>query len=191
MIVCVTGKSGSGKSEVMKVLKSLGFRAFIMDDYIHEIYEKDGIGYNLILEKFGKSFIDAKKVNRQKLGKYVFTNEKAMKLLDNIMIPVMQDKIAQIKSLPGVSFVELAVYMNHQTKFAKYFDKVILVKSAENFEKNNLSKKFSYVRKFPTNAVGKLKNPIKTAKINSNFTVDNSSNLKDLRKQVKLITEKL
>jgi dephospho-CoA kinase len=189
MIVCITGKSGSGKTEVIKTLKNRGFITLIMDEYIHEIYQKNNIGYKLIFQNFGKSFINKKEVDRKKLGKYVFSNEKALNLLNEIMIPVMQDKIEEMRKLYPLSFVELAVYINHVPLFEKYFDKVILVEASKNIEKNNLIKKNKSIKKFPTNYVGKLKNPIKNHKINFDILLQNISNLKDLKNKVKLITK--
>jgi dephospho-CoA kinase len=191
MIVCITGKSGSGKTEVIKVLKNRGFVTLVMDEYIHEIYKKNNIGYKLILQNFGKSFINGKEVDRKKLGKYVFSNEKALNLLNEIMIPVMQNKIEEMRKTYPLSFVELAVYINHVPSFKKYFDKVILVRADKNTEKSNLIKKNKSIKKFPTNNVGKLKNPIKNNKINFDILLQNISNLKDLKNKVKLITKKL
>jgi dephospho-CoA kinase len=191
MIVCVTGKSGAGKTEVIKTLKNCGFITLVMDDYIHEIYKKNNIGYKLIFQNFGKTFVNKEEVDRKKLGKYVFSNEKALNLLNKIMIPIMQNKIEQMRKTYSLSFVELAVYMDHVSSFKKYFDKVILVRANKNIEKKILNKKNRLGKNFPTNAVGKLKKPIKNGNIIFDILLQNTSNLKELENSVKLIVKNI
>ena len=53
-LVCVTGLVNKGKSTAMKIISSYGYNVFIMDEYIHQIYNRDEIGYIAIQENFGK-----------------------------------------------------------------------------------------------------------------------------------------
>ncbi|MDE5545614.1 MAG: hypothetical protein K2I76_03290, partial [Malacoplasma sp.] len=44
-LICITGFMGSGKSTFTIFLKELGFNVFIVDDFIHGIYNKNPVSY--------------------------------------------------------------------------------------------------------------------------------------------------
>ncbi|MDR2823076.1 MAG: dephospho-CoA kinase [Mycoplasmataceae bacterium] len=189
MLICITGKLGVGKTTALNILKSQRFITLAMDDFIHEIYQKNNIGYKMIEKAFGKIYLTAQSVDRKKLGKLVFNDVKSLKKLDNIMIPMMQNKLVQMRDTYPLSFVELAVYINYEKVFKKYFDKVILIISDKTLEKQNLKRKIGYIRKFSTNTVGNTKNPIKNRLIKSDYVVENNQDIKNLRNQIVKITK--
>jgi dephospho-CoA kinase len=189
MLVCVTGKMGSGKTTAINALKSWGFNTFVMDDYIHHIYLPYKIGYYKIINTFGKRYINPYGVNRAELKKLVFNSPTALGKLNKIMIPIMQKKLADLKKHKKLTFVELAVYLNHPRSFQKYFDKIVLISPHPQIEKKNLIKFFNGVKILPTNAVGKHKNPIKNTVIRYDFLVENSGNKKQFLTKLKEISK--
>ena len=44
MLICVTGKMGSGKTTFLNFIANQGYKVFEADAYIREIYKKDCIG---------------------------------------------------------------------------------------------------------------------------------------------------
>lgn len=190
MLVCITGKSGSGKTTAIQYIKKLGFNTWIADEYIHEIYKKGNIGYCAIEKAFGKEYVNQKEVDRKKLGSLVFSNTKYMKKLNNITLPLIKNKIIELKSENKLIFCELAIYINHEKYFKKCFEKIIQISTSKMLEKNNLEKKFSSLRKFPTKRVGNLKNPINSNVIEFDFFVENSKNKKFFYNEIKKIVNK-
>ncbi|MDE6476999.1 MAG: dephospho-CoA kinase, partial [Mycoplasmoidaceae bacterium] len=91
------------------------------DEYIHQIYKKNKIGYLKIKKAFGKEYVNSKEVDRKKLGSLVFTNSKYLKKLNNITLPLIRDKIIELKNKKELFFCELAIYINHEKYFKKYF----------------------------------------------------------------------
>ena len=78
--VAVTGGIGSGKSEVMKIIQTLGYPVFSADSVAHEIYDDKEV-----LEKTAQEFPDCvvgHKVDRQKLADLVFCDESKRKKLE-------------------------------------------------------------------------------------------------------------
>ncbi|MDR0985698.1 MAG: dephospho-CoA kinase [Mycoplasmataceae bacterium] len=187
MLICLTGQSGVGKTTALKYLNSLGANTFEMDKYIHQIYQRGMIGYKLILKHFGKEYVDSKKVDRKKLGRLVFTNKKMLMKLNKIMFPIMQKKLVELQQNRTNTIVEFALFLEHNLIFKKYFKYVILIRAKKSLKNNNFLKKFSYVINFPTLDVGNIKNPIKNSKIKTNFIVDNFSDLKVFKKELKKI----
>lgn len=138
MLICVTGQIGSGKTSVLDEFKNLGFKTFEMDKYIHEVYKKNEIGYNLIKKNFGDSYVNNTEVNRKKLGQLVFNNNKMLDKLNALTIPLIQQKILELKQQNELIFVELGIFLKYEKQFKDLFDYVILVKGKSEIEAKKL-----------------------------------------------------
>ncbi|KAM8945236.1 bifunctional coenzyme A synthase isoform 2-T2 [Lycaon pictus] len=89
-VIGLTGISGSGKSSVAQRLKGLG--AFIIDsDHLgHRAYAPGGPAYQPVVEAFGTDILHKDGIiNRKVLGSRVFGNKKQLKILTDIMWPVI------------------------------------------------------------------------------------------------------
>ncbi|XP_006992970.1 bifunctional coenzyme A synthase isoform X1 [Peromyscus maniculatus bairdii] len=89
-VLGLTGISGSGKSSVAQRLKNLG--AYIIDsDHLgHRAYAPGGPAYQPVVEAFGADILHKDgTINRKVLGSRVFGNKKQMKILTDIVWPVI------------------------------------------------------------------------------------------------------
>ncbi|XP_010592773.1 bifunctional coenzyme A synthase isoform X1 [Loxodonta africana] len=94
-VIGLTGISGSGKSSVAHRLKGLG--AYIIDsDHLgHRAYAPGGPAYQPVVEAFGPDILHKDGIiNRKILGSRVFGNKKQLKILTDIMWPIIA-KMAQ------------------------------------------------------------------------------------------------
>ena len=93
MIICVTGKIGTGKSTISKILSGI-LKAEIIDvDKVgHEVLKMEEVKEK-IREAFGEDIFLGKEVDRKKLGKIVFNDERLLKKLEEIMHPIMREMI--------------------------------------------------------------------------------------------------
>jgi len=81
----ITGGSGSGKSTVSGIFRSLGFDVIDCDKAAHEAYKTEECLSELI-SGFGEEIINADKtVNRKILGSIVFSDSEKLKLLNSII----------------------------------------------------------------------------------------------------------
>ena len=126
MRICITGKPSSGKSTIINHLELLGYNVFNSDKYVHEIYQKGKIGYELIKDQFGSDFVNAKEVNRKKLGELVFNDYEQLNKLNKIINPILKTKIGQL-DLEKNWIIELGTYIYYYEYFKDIFDKVILI----------------------------------------------------------------
>ena len=138
MLICVTGQIGSGKTSVLDEFKNLGFKTFEMDKYIHEVYKKNEIGYKLIKKNFGDSYVTNTEVNRKKLGQLVFNNNMMLDKLNALTIPLIQQKILELKQQNELIFIELGIFLKYEKQFKDLFDYVILVKGKSEIETKKL-----------------------------------------------------
>jgi len=104
-VLGITGGVASGKSQVTRILQSLGARVIDADRIGHEIL-KDPTVRNAILRQFGQSIledadheIDGKKIDRRKLASLVFGDSPhalaRRKMLEAITHPPIRRKISQ------------------------------------------------------------------------------------------------
>ena len=96
MIICIVGKSGSGKSYVCKLLQSFSKDTFHLDidNISHEVLTDPNV-YKELVDTFGASVSnsDNKTINRKALGNIVFNSETEMDKLTKITWPRMQPLI--------------------------------------------------------------------------------------------------
>jgi dephospho-CoA kinase len=87
-IIGLTGNIGTGKSLVRKMLQHLGAYGIDADILTHEALKPDGPAKDQIVHRFGSSILDSQAaVDRVKLARIVFDDEKALAELENILHP--------------------------------------------------------------------------------------------------------
>lgn len=193
MFICITGKPGSGKTATIEILKKANEQTFIVDEYVHAIYKKDEIGYKLIKQNFGSDYVNEIEVDRKKLGQLVFSDSNKLKLLNDLINPLIKEKILSFDRKNKI-FIELGTYIYYHEYFSGCFDKVIYIHSENKRQKNSIKNKFLHLKKFPTIFVGKLTKSEKSTKNNVfkynnlqflvDYVVDNSKNKINLKKNI-------
>ena len=131
MVIGIFGKSGSGKSTVCAYLKEKGFYLIDADKLGHNILKKGEEGYRKVIEAFGRSFLEENgEINRKKLGKYVFENNKA-DILSSISHPIIdrivENEIKNSQNSNNNTVIDGALLCN--TRIKDMCDIMILIKS--------------------------------------------------------------
>ena len=99
MILGVTGKIASGKSEVLKILEKRGFYCIDADDIVHELYKSGGRGAKEVSKLFGKEHLSEDgEVDRLRLRDLVFGDVDRLKLLNEAIHPLVYEEISKILS---------------------------------------------------------------------------------------------
>ncbi|MCF0218035.1 MAG: dephospho-CoA kinase [Malacoplasma sp.] len=184
-LVCITGFMGSGKSQVMTFLQEMGYKIFLADEYVHQIYQKNEVGYETIKNNFGTEFVNDNEVDRNKLKELILSDVAQKKLLEKLLNKLIYQKINELKRTNQLIFVELATYLFFESYFADLFGKVIVVDAKnQNFKKNEF-KKFSSIQKFLTKTVGNSKNATHNGVFWADYIVENVGSLVELKGAVK------
>ena len=85
MIIGLTGVSGSGKSEVSRIMRDNGAFIIDCDAVAHNNMAPDGVAYNEIVSFFGREIIgENNAIDRKKLGNIVFSDSKKLASLNDI-----------------------------------------------------------------------------------------------------------
>lgn len=97
MIICICGKSGSGKSTIAKLIsKKISNSIHVDIDKIgHQSHNNKNVK-NELINTFGEVILTDNNIDRKKLGKIVFSNKIEMKKLENITWNYMEQEIDKI-----------------------------------------------------------------------------------------------
>ena len=115
LVIGLTGGIGTGKSEVARLLGSLGAAPINADQIGHEAYTPHSETWNLVVDAFGEGILqESGEIDRRALGGIVFSDPEEMAKLNAIMHPQMASMVTdRIDSLRGdgaeVVVVEAAV----------------------------------------------------------------------------------
>ena len=139
-MILITGKSGVGKSLMLDMTNNDNI--IKMDDIIKNIFYKRNFKlYWDIREKFGKKYTKINCVNTKRLGKDVFNNPEKLSILNKLVSPYIRTYLNVLKIEKPLSIIEMAIYINHESTYKEYFDKIILID-----RKEDLSNKFGYLK---------------------------------------------
>ncbi|MGB9695022.1 MAG: dephospho-CoA kinase [Caldisericaceae bacterium] len=98
-IIGLTGNIASGKSAISNILKELGANVIDMDRVGKEIQDTNYKNVvSIISATFGDTVIQDKKINRKLLATLVFTDTQQLAKLNEIMIPLMTEKLNDMLS---------------------------------------------------------------------------------------------
>jgi dephospho-CoA kinase len=82
--IALTGSIATGKSTVASLLSLNGMRVIDADTISHEILEENS---DWVRETFGNEYLMGSKVNRTKLGEYIFSHPDAKKNSRRFLTP--------------------------------------------------------------------------------------------------------
>lgn len=95
-VVGVTGGIGSGKSAVTRQLEALGIQVVDADIVAREVVEPGEPALALIAEHFGADVLTAQgQLDRRQLRSIVFADDKKRTWLENLLHPLIRDRILQ------------------------------------------------------------------------------------------------
>jgi dephospho-CoA kinase len=146
-VIGLTGNIGTGKSVVRKMLEHLGAYGIDADALGHRAIAKGAPGFKPIVDVFGRWILDAEgQIDRNKLGKLVFTDPEALNDLEKIIHPLVAqavDAIIQRASQPVI--VVEAIKLLEYDKLRKKCDIIWVTTTPENIQVERLVNK----RKMP------------------------------------------
>ncbi|MGN1206537.1 MAG: dephospho-CoA kinase [Eubacterium sp.] len=114
MIIGMAGGVGSGKSTVLSILKQYEkVRICMADELGHQAMEPGSEAYQKILAHFGESICNEDgSIHRTKLGKIVYSDDRQLAMLNEIIHPVVWEEIERQVAKYGddnLFFVESAI----------------------------------------------------------------------------------
>lgn len=190
LIIGITGSIACGKSLVSNYLQEKGYTIIDADKIGHMALENDEVKKQLV-NKFGKSILKDKEVNRVTLGKLVFENNENLKELNNIIHPQIRKNISeQIQVHKNEKLVFVDVPLLFEAKFDDLVEKIIVISLDEKIQLERLMNRNSLSKE---EALQRIKSqiPVREKEKLGDYVVDNSFTQENTYNQVDRILEKL
>ncbi|MBT5855544.1 dephospho-CoA kinase [bacterium] len=130
MIIGVTGKAGSGKSEATAILKAhLQANVIDLDKIGHQLLMDPQV-INEIEATFGTDVIQGNVVDRKKLGAIVFSESHSLESLNSIMHPRIKSEVEKrLDESQKTVLIDGALL--HEIGLIECCDEIILIESDE------------------------------------------------------------
>ena len=182
--VALVGKTASGKTEALKIFKSLGYLTISADEVVNELYqEKDTI--KLINKVFGFDFIN--QIDKKVLREYLVNNQKDIKKINHLIHPLVKEKIERfMKNKKGIVIAEVPLLF--EAKMENLFDIIVGLDVSNKIQKERLAlrdkNKANDIRLINAN------NKFNENKNKIDVIINNDGNLASLEEKIKKLINK-
>lgn len=187
MLICITGKSGSGKTYISKLLSSMNNNIVCLniDEIGHQVLLNEKVKSE-IAKSFGKNYLQNGEVDRKKLGELVFLSREKMKKLTEITWEHMKKIIDEFLAENKDKIIILEWILLPKTYYFEKYDIRILIEVPYEIRLERAIKRDSINKeKFDI----REKATIDYSNIKFDYIIDNS-NEKITEEMVKRIYEK-
>ncbi|MGT2715026.1 dephospho-CoA kinase [Streptococcus respiraculi] len=93
-VIGITGGIASGKSTVTAYLRKRGYEVIDADDVVHQLQQKGGRLYQVLVEEFGTSILTKdEELNRAQLGRLVFEEDEVRKRLSYLQDSIIREAL--------------------------------------------------------------------------------------------------
>jgi dephospho-CoA kinase len=179
--IALTGSIATGKSTVASLLALNGMRVIDADTISHQILDSSSAW---VRETFGDAYVNGSKVDRAKLGSYIFSNPEAKKTLEAFLHPKIKAEIEALSQKQDKFkfpyLIDIPLFFENANYDIK--DSVVVYTPAEiqlkRFMKRNGYSKEESMKRIASQF------PIDEKKARATWVIDNSKNLKHLQNEV-------
>lgn len=178
--IALTGNIASGKSEVQKILVSLGYKVLDTDIVGHELLHNNTEVKNAFAEY---DIIENNEISREKLGKVVFSDEMLLKKLNSIIHPQIKNKIEDFFSAnENEEKVFVAIPLLFETNMQDMFDEIIFVYADDDLRLKRLMTRNNFDKDYAQKRIDSQSS--QNEKINkSHIIIHNNGSLEDLKEK--------
>ena len=191
-VVGVTGGVGSGKSEVLRILKEQ-FNCGIIrtDDVAKDLCEPGQVSYHLIVDAFGKYILDSHgNIDRPKLASIVFNDEDKLTVLNSCTHPqvyqYVRDTVAKWTEEGTYSMIAVESALPEKLKEMGVCEAIwyVYVKPEIRRERLRISRGYSEEK---MDAMFASQLPDALFIENSQVVIDNNSDIENIEKQLNVL----
>jgi dephospho-CoA kinase len=182
--IALTGGISTGKSTVCNLFKLHGFLTIDADEIAHKLLDENS---DKIVSMFGKQYVENGKVLRKKLGTIIFSNEENKLKLEGLLHPLIKEEIIKqsriFESQNKPYFVDIPLFFE---KMHYPISKSLVIYTPREIQIQRLMKRDNIEE---SEAKLKISNQmdIEEKKKLADLVIDNSTNLKNLQKEVERV----
>ena len=142
--IAITGNIGSGKSTITRIVRELGFKVFDSDQEVEKAMTKKDL-INKISKEFKSKIpglIKRNRIDKVKLGEFVFSNTKELKKLEQIVHPkIWESKEKFFETNCNESVVFLDIPLLFEKKLQSNYDFIIRTFVSSKVQKERVLKR--------------------------------------------------
>ncbi len=179
MKIAIIGGIGSGKSAAAQIIKEMGYPVYDADKIYKEISERED--YLKLVNNTWPGAVKDGKLDREYLGKIVFSNKQELEKLNAIAHPLVKQEIDILSKDKEVVYVEVPVFVG--SILQDYFDKVILVEAEVKFRISRIMKRSGYDKEYVKKIIASQPTDSELEKF-ADIIVENNKDQIHLRQQL-------
>jgi len=195
LIVALTGGIASGKSVVAEVLEELGCYIHHADKIAHDLTEPEKPAWKKIVAHFGKKILEEDKtINRSRLGKIIFSDERERRFLNELIHPLVLKKKKEVinrlekKGHYNIFVSEAALTI--EAGFADFFDKIIMTYCKKEVQIKRLMERDGISRKQTIKLIKSQMQPQEKLKY-ADYIIDSSGSFQSTVEQTERVYRNL
>ncbi len=178
--IAIFGKAGSGKSEVLNIIKKMGYPVISADEVVATLYKKEEV-IKKINNLFGLAFKE--EIDRNVLRQYLIEHPKDVKKINALIHPLVRKEINDFMNKQNSDLVVAEVPLLFEAKMDVDFDVLVAIdidekKQLERLQKRD-NKKALDIKNI--NSYSKFDEYKKKADV----VINNNSDLNSLKKDIK------
>ena len=186
--IALTGSIATGKSTVASLLALNGMRVIDADSISHQILDNS---VEWVAESFGPEYISNTKVDRSKLGSFIFSDQDAKQKLESYLHPKIKAEIeAQSQKQDTFKFpylIDIPLFFEN----GNYpIEDSVVVYTPQEVQLERFMKRNGYSKEESLKRIASQL-PIDEKRDRATWVIDNSKNLKHLQNEVELFVEKI
>ncbi len=195
LIVALTGGIASGKSVVAKILEDLGCYIHHADKIAHDLMEPEKPAWKKIVAHFGEKILEEDKtINRSRLGKIIFSDEKERRFLNELIHPLVFEKkkevINRLEKEGRYNIFVSEAALTIEAGFADFFDKIIMTYCKKEDQIKRLIERDGISRKQAIKLIRSQMQPQEKLKY-ADYIIDSSGSLQSTVEQTERIYRNL
>lgn len=187
-VIGITGGVGCGKSAVLGYLEN-NYDCYIVetDKLAHKLQEKGNRCYDELVSCFGREILDKDGIiDRNKLGKIVFSDNEKRELINNIVHPGVTEELkklsADLKDKEGLFVIESALLF--EAGIDKICHKTMYIYTNQQLRRERLKKSRGYTDEKITDIINSQQSE-RFFLENCDCIIDNNDSLEHTFKQIR------
>lgn len=194
LVIGIVGAIGAGKTEVLRLFGELGAQTVAADELSREVLAPGAPALEQVREAFGDEYFDEQgNLLRRALGNLIFADEAARRRLDDLVHPLMTERLRERLEQwraegVEVAAVESAVLVEMGAR--PLVDRVVLVRAGEGKRLKRLGDR-DHLDEQETRRRLAAHERLALGEAPADFTIDNDGDLGELRRQVEHVWRRL
>lgn len=193
-VLGLTGGIATGKSTADQILKSKGIPVIDADQIAHQLLAVGQAGWQNVKQAFGPAYLlPDQRINRQKLGNYVFEHPRALKKLTGLNVPLIIAKIEEeIKSYRAQKkgLIVLDAPTLFENKLQHLCSAVVVITLPQKLEIERLRQR-NHLTDQQARARIQSQMPLKEKERLADYVIANTGTIKELEQKMCLLLNKI